>query len=635
MNTTEFPPISEYAMLSDCRTAALVAPDGAVEWLCAPRFDSPSVFARLLDRRSGGAWELTVPDATPVERGYVGETLVLRTRWRAPQGSAVGHDFLAVLPRGPEGVVSAGILVRLVHCEQGTVRVRSRVLARPDYGARDPRWEARDGVLVEDGSGILLSGHGGAVPGREGGVVTETVLHAGESLALGLDYTGDTLRRVDAASAHHLLDRSVRAWRTWSSTTDYDGVAADWVRHSTVVLRGLMFEESGGLVTAPTTSLPERWGGRRNWDYRYVWNRDSALVVLTLLGMGHHQEADRYLRFLLDYCIRKESRVPPTARIDQGPVPDEIVLEHLGGYRGLRPVRIHNNAYRQHQLDVYGHILDVAFDYHEVTGRLCAADLDELRTVVEAARRLWRQPDSGMWEVRSGQRHWTVSKLYAWVCFDRAVRLFERTGGVSADTLDAWRAERGMVRADLMAKGYHPGLGRFVQSYGSADVDGALLRIPLAGFLPGDDPRVLATIDRIDTELGEAGFLVHRYAPSATRDGVDDGPEEAFLLSSFEMVSALVMAGRVEEARRRFDALCARAGPFRLFSEKMAADGTMFGNYPQVFVHLALIEAATNLDEALRGDSLRARAHRRGRVRGRPGAETVTAGPAPPGRPGQ
>ncbi|MEY9214331.1 glycoside hydrolase family 15 protein [Thermobifida halotolerans] len=610
MTAAEFPPIGEYALLSDCRTAALVAPDGAVEWLCVPRFDGPSVFARLLDRQRGGAWEMTVVGATAVERSYVEETLVLRTHWQTPEGVAVGYDFLATLPHDPEGVVSAGVLVRLVHCERGAVRVRSRVVARPDYGARDARWNPRDGALVEDGSGILLSGFGTTMPGVGGAVTTETTLRAGESLAVGLDYTGDTLRRITAETAHHLLDQSVRTWQTWSSDADYHGVAADRVRHSAVVLRGLMFEDTGGLIAAPTTSLPERVGGQRNWDYRYVWHRDAALVVLALLRMGHKEEAGQYLRFLLGYCVEKERRVPPMVGIGQTPVPDEKVLDHLSGYRNSRPVRIHNNAYDQHQLDVYGHILDAALAYQQVTGGLAEADLGELRKVVELACTTWTQPDAGVWEVRDGHRHWTNSKLYAWVCFDRAVRLFQKTGAVSDELLDTWRVERDAVRVDLLNKGCHPGLGRFVQSYGSANVDGSLLRIPLVGFLEGDDPRVLATIDRIDAELGDAGFLVHRYDTASTRDGIDDAPEGAFLLCSFEMVSALVLAGRTEEARRRFEALCSHAGPLGLFAEEMSADGTMLGNYPQAFTHLALIEAAMNLDEAGHEDALHAWARR-------------------------
>jgi GH15 family glucan-1,4-alpha-glucosidase len=610
MTTTTIPPISEYAMLSDCRTAALVAPDSTIEWLCAPRFDSPSVFARLLDRHHGGAWEWTVPEATTVHRDYLAETLVLRTRWHTPNGTAVGHDFLAVVPRHASGIAPAGILVRLLHCERGTVRLQSRITARPDYSTRDAHWTSRSHALIDEHSGLLLSGPAETIPDRSGAVVTDMVLRAGESVALGLDYTGDMLRRVDATTAHHLLTQTTHTWQAWASRSDYQGVAADWVRHSAVVLKGLISDDSGALITAPTTSLSEWPGGARNWDYRYAWRRDTARTIRALLRLGHHNDAGQLLRFLLDYCAEKENRVPPVTRIDNTPLPNETTLTHLSGYHDSRPVRIHSDAYRQHQLDVYGHILEAAFAYHEATGHTSLTDLNELRKVVEIAGRLWRHPDAGVWGINTSPRHWTESKLYAWVCFDRAIRLFQQTGTVPADTLDQWQAERDAIRTDVIAKGCHAGLGRFVQTYGAANVDGSLLHIPLVDFLPGTDPRVVATIDRIDAELGEAGFLVHRYDASTTRDDVPDTGEGAFLPCSFDMVSALVLANLVDEAHHRFTTLCAHAGALRLFAEEMTADGTMLGNYPHAFTHLALIEAALHLDEAQRERAHRVEARR-------------------------
>jgi GH15 family glucan-1,4-alpha-glucosidase len=599
---TEYPPIGAYAFLSDCHTAALVAPGGAVEWMCAPRFDGPSVFARILDRRRGGAWELGVADARVRERGYLDETLVLRTRWEGREGSVVVHDFFAT-SMGDGGITPVRLLVRWARCERGRAVVRSRVLARPEYGTRDAGWSRRDGALAED-SGLLL--YGTPEP------VTEAVLAEGESLAVALDYTGRGLGPVDDPG--RLMEETVRSWRSWSARSEYTGVGAKEVRHSAIVLRGLLFDESGGLLAAPTTSLPEWPGGPRNWDYRYVWHRDAALMVLALLRLGHREEAGRYLGFLLRQCGGDKERVPPVFGIDGRRLAEESTLDHLDGYAGSRPVRIGNDASGQHQLDTYGHILDAALAHHEVTGE--PADRSLLWRVTGMARDQWREPDAGIWEVRGAPRHWTYSKLYAWVCFDRAVRLAELTGE-SGVPLREWRSERDAVRAEILARGYDDGIGAFTQSYGSANADASLLRLPLLGFLDGKDPRVLGTLDHIQSRLGEGGALVHRYDPDATRDGLA-GPEGAFLMCSFEMVSALVLAGRTSEARDRFETLCARAEPLGLFAEEMTADGSMVGNYPQAFTHLALIEAALNLDASGTADALHDWAERSGQTRSEP-----------------
>ncbi|NRQ33254.1 glycoside hydrolase family 15 protein [Nonomuraea sp. NN258] len=587
-----YPPIGAYAFLSDCHTAALVGPDGAVEWMCAPRFDGPSVFARLLDRRRGGAWELDVAGARVTERGYLDETLVLRTRWEGRECTVTVHDFFATtLPGGSDsGIAPVRRLVRWARCERGRALVRSRVLARPDYATRDAVWSRADGALAE-ASGLLLRG----TPAE----VTERTLEEGESLAIVLDYTGRATTADDHAA---LLEDTVRSWRSWSARSGYSGAGSRQVRHSAIVLRGLLFDESGGLLAAPTTSLPEWPGGPRNWDYRYVWHRDAALIVLALLRLGHREEAGRYLRFLLDVCAGDLPRIPPVFGIDGKGVTPETTLDHLEGHAGSRPVRVGNDAAAQHQLDSYGHILDAAMAYHEVTRELGEDDLARLWRLVELNLEQWREPDAGIWEVRDSPRHWTYSKLYAWVCFDRALRLAELTGAQGLP-LARWRAERAAVREEILERGYDARVGAFVQSYGSQNADGALLRLPLLGFLDGDDRRVLGTLDHIQSRLGEGGALLHRYDPEATADGLA-GPEGAFLMCSFEMVSALVLAGRTAEARDRFETLCARAEPLGLFAEEMSADGEMLGNYPQAFTHLALIEAALNLDAAGTGDAL-------------------------------
>ncbi|MFC9976631.1 glycoside hydrolase family 15 protein [Spirillospora sp. NPDC127200] len=589
------PPIGSHAFLSDCRTAALTGPDGAVEWWCAPRFDAASVFNRILDREVGGAWELEVADAGEPARAYAGNTLVLESRWEIGAAVLVARDFLAVGPADEDddrGIVPRGALVRLLHCERGEAAVRSRVCARPDHARRSPRWREDGHAVVEDEAGLRLTAT--ASPRVDGDdVVIAATLRAGQTLAMVLGYTGE---RFEPDQAERLLEHTLAAWRQWSDRYVYEGYGAEDVRFSAVVLRGLMHSETGGLIAAPTTSLPEWTGGERNWDYRYVWHRDAALVVLVLLRLGHEQEAGKYLRFLLDNCSLEGDRLKPMLTLDAGTHVAEEVLDHLSGYEGSRPVRIGNKAFEQFQIDVYGQVLDAALVFQQATGALSAEHRSGLFDIVEAAARVWREPDDGIWEVRDAPRHWTSSKVYAWVCLDRGIRLAELTGD-GAPPLDRWRVERDLVHREVLERGYDEGAGAFVQSYGAGNLDASLLRLPLLNFLPGTDPRVLATIDRVDEWLCDDGLLVHRYDPEQTRDGVD-GPEGAFLMCSFDMVSALVLAERPDEACRRFDGLCERGGPLGLFSEEMDEDGVMLGNYPQAFTHLALIEAALNIDAA-------------------------------------
>ncbi|MCE7081666.1 glycoside hydrolase family 15 protein [Streptomyces sp. ST2-7A] len=629
-----YPPIDSHAFLSDCHTAALVGPDGAIEWLCSPRFDGPSVFARILDRKRGGAWELTVEGAEPPVRRYLGDTLVLESRRHGPEGEAVVRDLLAVHPDspdsdapvagkegtagGPAGFSAVGVLVREVRCVSGRVRVLSRVEARPDYGRHAARWEAYENVLrcaLDTGTeGLWLGGDTPHTVDGDGIARAAVDLEEGESTTFLLGYRGEPLTGPGrTADGGRMAEETAAAWQSWSDRTSYDGPAADLVRRGGVVLRGLLSDETGGLLAAPTTSLPEWIGGTRNWDYRYVWHRDAALVVLVLLRLGHEEEAERYLRFALNGCVDRSERMEPMLKLDGTTRIEESELDHLEGYARSGPVRVGNEAYEQHQMDSYGHLLDAAYSFQQVTGRLTDRDLAELWRLTDILAGIWREPDHGLWEARGEPRHWTYSRLYSWVALDRGVRLAELCGETGVP-VDRWRSERDAVRADLLEHGWNEEVGAFVQAYGERGMDAALLHLSLQGFIDGDDPRMVSTIDRIAEELGDGDHLVHRYDHKVTEDGFEE-PEGAFLMCSFDMVSALVPAGRIEEARRRFDALCARTGSFGLYSEQMAGDGTFLGNYPQAFTHLALIEAAMNLEAAEHREALHSWAERRGEER--------------------
>ncbi|MDG4795837.1 glycoside hydrolase family 15 protein [Micromonospora sp. WMMD1082] len=596
-----YPSIDSYAFLSDTHTAALVAADGAVEWFCVPHFAGDAVLARLLDRQTGGALDLSVAGCPGPSRRYLPDTLVLESRYVTPDGTALVHDFLAVAPGEAEQPLRADkLLVRRVTVEQGTIRLALRVRPRVGYGAREVAWEQVDGRWRATDTPLWVDSD---LPAEvTGGVLRVAAeLSAGQTAALLVGY-GDN--PAEPAGAAELFGRTCRTWQTWSARSDYRGFGADAVRHSALVLRGLSFDETGALIAAPTTSLPEEIGGVRNWDYRYAWHRDAALLLLALFRLGHAEEGRRYLHFLISICTGR--LLTPLVSI-HGSTAEERELPHLDGYAGSRPVRIGNEAAEQVQFDTYGHVLDAALAYHQLTGELTDEQWALLRRHVEVMAERWQEPDHGIWEVRGPRRHYVNAKVMTWVCLDRGIRLAELLDDRSAK-IERWRAARDAVHAEVLDRGFDAQVGSFVMAYDSTELDASLLRIPLVGFLPGDDPRMQATIDRLREQLEIGPGLVRRYVAD---DGLP-GEEGAFLLCSFELVSALVLAGRRDEARKVFDQLLGYAGPLGLYAEQLAADGTALGNYPQAFTHLALIEAALNLDGAGDREALHAWAARGG-----------------------
>jgi GH15 family glucan-1,4-alpha-glucosidase len=600
-----FPPIDAYAFLSDTHTTALVGPDGTVEWLCVPDAEGDAVLARLLDRDLGGRFALSVDGAQEPDRHYLPGTLVLENRWDGPAGTAVGHDCLVAVPGSPRQPVAARrLLVRRVTAEAGTVRLRACLEPRPHFGARPVRWER-----VEAGwhaSGTPLWFHADLpITVEDGTLVAAGELAAGQSADLLLSYDGAPTTAIDPAE---LVEQTCRTWRDWSARSTYTGFAAEAVRHSALVLRGLSYDETGALLAAATTSLPETPGGVRNWDYRFTWHRDAALLLLALFRLGHAEEGRRYLHFLLGLCAGQDLLAPLVGI--RGHTTDEQHLPHLSGYADSAPVRIGNEAVHQVQFDTYGHIMDAALAYQQLTGELTDDQWRLLRHHVDTMAGRWREPDHSVWEIRGPRRQYVYSKVMTWVCLSRGVQLAELMD--DSDTrVDRWRAARDELREQILDRGYDERVGGFVLAYGSTDLDASLLRIPLVGFLPGDDPRVVGTIDQIRRELSAGEAAIRRY----TADDGLPGEEGAFLLCSFELVSALVLAGRHDDARQLFDRLLSYAGPLGLYSEQLAADGTALGNYPQAFTHLALIEAALNIDGAGDRDALHAWASRTRRAR--------------------
>jgi GH15 family glucan-1,4-alpha-glucosidase len=613
-----YPPIDSFAFLADGQSAALVGRDGAVEWLCAPRFDGASVFARLLDRARGGALELTVEGAPLPARRYLDGTLVLESRYESESGSAVVLDFMALEAEGRHGrgeVDPFCALVRLVRCERGEARVRARVAARPDYGRSEAGWSEMGGFFTAEVPGSRLWVSSDRHLSRAGtDLQASFVLREGDSASFAFRYAGDPTTPMSVARAEELLEITCSSWRAWSSRCKYEGVGRELVLRSALVLKGLVYHASGALLAAPTTSLPERVGGERNWDYRYTWLRDAALTLLALMQLGYEHEAGDYMDFLLQEFIRCGDEPHLVLGINGEHHLAERTLDHLEGYACSHPVRIGNGAHDQFQLGTYGSLLGAALIYQQRTGALTTDHWRLLHALVEFTVRHWREPDNGIWEVRSERRHFTNSKVMAWVCVDRGIQLAELMG-IDDGPLDRWRQARAEIRADVLEHGYDHERGTFVQSYGDTALDASALRFPLVEFIPGDDPRMVSTIDRIIDELETSEGLVLRYVQDHVDDGLAGG-EGSFAICSFWLVSALVRADRQAEAERRFTALCDRASDLGLYAEELSAEG-MLGNFPQAFTHLAMIQAAADV-QAGRDSRVPRRGDGRTAVRGRP-----------------
>ncbi|MDP3714725.1 MAG: glycoside hydrolase family 15 protein [Mycobacteriales bacterium] len=598
--------IEDYAVVGDTHTMALIGRNGSVDWLCLPAFDSAAAFASLLGDEQNGRWQVCpagLADGAVLEttRRYRGDSLVLETEWRTATGLVRLTD--AMPPRD-----ASADLIRRVECLEGEVQMAMRWVIRFAYGGATP-WVRR--ITDAHGRPALWAVAGPDAVLLRGDVLPEAD-HRGVDRAHHARFTvaeGDVLdwSLVWAPSHEPLpappdvgagLQQTERFWSEWSARTSYDGPRADLVRRSLVTLKAMTYHPTGGIVAAPTTSLPELMGGSRNWDYRYCWLRDATLVVDALLSCGHTEEAQQWQAWLLRAVAGSPDELQIVYGLKGERMLPELELEHLAGYEGSRPVRIGNAAAEQFQLDVYGEVMAAL-----ATARDAGIDGDAFAWAVQRSglRRLEQvmdEPDFGIWEVRGEKRHFTHSKLMVWVAFDRAVRAVEEHG--LEGPVEHWRALRDRVHAEVCDKGWSETCQAFTQSYGSDALDASLLVMPLVGFLPGDDPRVLSTIDAICSTL-RTGPLVARYETIEELDGLPPG-EGSFLACSFWLVSALALAGRVGEATSLFEELCDLANDVGLLAEEH--DGTrMTGNFPQAFSHLALVSAATTLATVAGGSS--------------------------------
>jgi len=591
-------PIEEYAVIGDRRTAALVGSDGSVDWLCLPHFDSSACFAALLGTEKHGRWQLCPVDDYEVERRYVDGSAVLETTFTTAGGVVTLTDLM---PRGD----GRADVVRRVAGVRGTVRMRHEWRVRFDYGAILP-WVRRQTV------------HGEAVITAVAG--PDQLVLRGPRLPTADDHRHvDEFDVVEGATltfsttwlrSHAPLDSIgpggdprdavedlVRDGSSWLGQCRGDLPHADVVRRSLLTLRLLTDEQTGGIVAAPTTSLPEDPGGERNWDYRYCWLRDAALTLDSLLQAGYTEEAQLWRRWLLRTVAGDPQDLQIVYATDGHRRLTELVLEHLPGYAGSRPVRIGNGAALQRQLDVVGEVMIALERARQVTGHADADAWALQRALVDGLARGWRKKDHGLWEIRGQQRRFTHSRAMVWAAFDRAVRAVEEFD--LPGPVDEWRELRDTVRTEVLDRGYDEQRGSFVQHYATAEVDASLLVLPSIGFVAGDDPRMLGTIVAVEEDLLRDG-LVLRYRTESGVDGLA-GDEHPFLACSFWLVSAYARAGRLDDAHALFDRLCGLVNDVGLLSEEYdAAHGRMVGNFPQAFSHLALVRAAFDLADAAR-----------------------------------
>jgi alpha,alpha-trehalase len=594
-----YAPISDYALIGNRATCALVARDGSIDWLCLPHLDSPSVFGALVDVRRGGHWHVRPTAPFTVRRRYVGHSPVLETEFVCEDGVLHLTDFFPVErgTRADDVGLGTNALVRRVRCAEGRVALESEWMPRPNYGRDDVRLTRNDDVVSACADTAVCAVTGWPEEVRvelEHAAARFTAeLAAGEGFDLVCTW-GGTDPRTPCAAVDEVLGITVRWWGEWAAAARVRPASSRWedlMLRSGMVLKLLTQDRTGAIAAAPTTSLPEEIGGVRNWDYRYCWVRDSSMIARALLDLGHTADAVAFLEFL--ETATQRHRDPARVQVLYGLRPEsrltEFNLGHLDGYRGSRPVRIGNAAAWQQQHDIYGELLDAALELHRMGVEITAAQRDWLAAIADHTCRVWRQPDRGIWEVRGPEQHFTHSKVMAWVALDRAVALSGplRWGARARE----WAAQAEAIRRAVMRNGIDPETGAFMQAFENPTPDASNLRIPIVGFLPGDDPHVQATIDVTLRDLTRDG-LVHRYSTAETADGVGGG-EGAFGICTFWLAHALALAGRGTEALEIFESMAAHANDVGLFAEEVEPHtGMALGNFPQAFTHVGLIAAA-------------------------------------------
>lgn len=582
--------IEDYALIGNCGSAALVGRNGSIDWAAMPRFDSGAFFAALLGTEENGFWKIAPTSEAIVTRRYRDSTLVLETRFETADG-------VVVLVDGMTWRDHSGDLVRLVRCEKGRVALRFELCIRFDYGAVVP-WVTRlddDRITAVAGPERLTLAASVPLRGEGMRTIAEFDLAAGENAAFSLGWSPSYWPVPNSIEPLAALDEEAERARAWSNRGRAE-VPERWaalVQRSALTLKALTHRDTGGIVAAPTTSLPEQLGGSRNWDYRFCWLRDATLTLYALMNTGFIDEATAWR----DWLVRAIAGSPEQVQIMYGIAGerrlDEYEIPWLGGYEGSRPVRVGNGASTQLQLDVFGEVMDAMYQARRLGMPLDEPSWRQQVALMGYLDTIWSRPDAGIWEIRGPARHFTHSKVMAWVAYDRAVRSVE--GDKLDGPVEAWRATRDAIHAEVCAEGYDETLGTFTQFYGSAELDASLLLIALVGFLPIDDPRVVRTVAAIERALLRDGFVM-RYRPESNVDGLAGQDEGAFLPCSFWLVDNYAMMGRTAEAEALFERLAGLCNDVGLLSEEYdVAAQRQVGNFPQAFTHVGLINSAHNL----------------------------------------
>jgi GH15 family glucan-1,4-alpha-glucosidase len=585
--------IEDYALIGDGHTAALVSREGSVDWLCWPRFDSGACFAALLGTPENGRWLITpdLPEGAPpplITRRYRGDTLILETDFVTPTGEVTIIDFMPIRNGSSD-------LVRIVHGRRGAVKMKMELVLRFDYGSSVPwvsRLDRESGIKAIVGPDRAVLRTPIELTGENMKTVGEFTVKEGERVPFSLAYSQSHLRLPPGHDPHTQFARTENFWLEWSGRSNLDGRWGPAIRRSLITLKALAYEPTGGIVAAPTTSLPEQLGGTRNWDYRYCWLRDATITLLAMMRSGYYDEARAWRAWLgrvmagspdqlqIMYGIAGERRMP------------EWEVPWLPGYEDSSPVRIGNGAVNQLQLDVYGEVMNAlhlarvgGLQSDDTVWSIQCAMLDHLDTI-------WQEPDEGIWETRGGRQHFTFSKVMAWVAYDRAIKSAEQFH--LEGPLDHWRTQRAMIRAEVFKHSWNRSMNSFTQVYDGATLDASLLLIPLVGFLPPHDPRVIGTLDAIERDLTHDG-LVLRYNTHEVIDGLPPG-EGTFLACSFWLVDNLALQGRFDEACEMFDRLLGLANDVGLLAEEYDTIAKrLVGNFPQAFSHVALVHTGMNL----------------------------------------
>jgi GH15 family glucan-1,4-alpha-glucosidase len=602
-----YPNISDHGLIGDLQTAALVTTDGCVDWFCAPRFDSPSVFASLLDADKGGFCKIA-PDRDDYvsKQLYLPDSAVLVTRFMTPDGVGEVHDFM---PIAGGKATDRHRLVRNIKMVRGTMKFRIQIQPRFNYGRTPHKLDYSECGLVFHTDDMNLSVQGIAPKGSSlkdlsldiapdgSGMQWTRILREGEIGGVVLESNGGLPQRlITPEEAQALADETGRFWNNWLRRSSYHGRWREVVARSAMTLKLMTYAPTGALVAAPTAGLPEQVGGERNWDYRYTWIRDASFSIYALLGLGYLEEAAQFMQWMRDRTTEQagdgSGPLRIMYRVDGTSDLTEETLDHFEGWRGSKPVRIGNGAADQLQLDIYGESMDAIELADARTGEMAYRGWMSIASITDWLCDHWDQPDEGIWETRGGRKNFTYGRFQSWVALDRAIRMAMRRGRPA--NLPRWTAERDKIYKQIMERGWNPKVGAFTQHYDTEVLDSSLLMMPQMGFIAPRDPMWLSTLDAMDHEL-VSDSLVYRYNPSASPDGLA-GSEGTFSLCTFWYVDALARAGRIDDARLTMEKMFTYTNHLGQYSEEIDATGEQIGNFPQAFSHLALINAAINLD---------------------------------------